>query len=60
MGDRKLATEADLLPDRNSLHKYMAEPGSCDECHGRGYYHTSIEDVYCQCAAGKKRREIEK
>ncbi len=49
------ATEKDLLPDRNVLHKYMATKGSCDKCGGRGH----LEDVFCECAAGDLRKKLE-
>lgn len=56
----KLATDADLLPNRNALHKYMTQPGSCTKCGGMGWFPAENEDVYCDCAAGKKRQEVER
>ena len=55
----KLATVADLLPDRKCFHKYMAEPGSCDNCYGRGYHDDEFGQLYCNCAAGDKRKEVD-
>ena len=59
-----------LYPDRNALHKYMAPPESCPECHGRGWYVEETEEtrgdwipdtreVYCSCPAGVERRRVE-
>lgn len=55
----KLATKEDLLENRHSGHKYIAKKGSCDRCGGRGWWATEFEEVYCGCAAGAKRKELE-
>jgi len=55
----KLATDEDLLPNRNRTHKYMAEPLSCENCGGRGYHDDEFGQLYCNCAAGIKRQGIE-
>jgi hypothetical protein len=55
----KLAIEADLLEARNALHKYMTKPGSCTQCYGVGWYPTEDAELYCECAAGTKRKEVD-
>lgn len=50
-------------PNRNILHKYMAPPGSCEKCNGRGHHPSGDEndprDVFCDCPAGEERRRVE-
>lgn len=55
----KLASEKDLLEGRTRANRYLATPGSCDRCDGRGYFHDTNEECYCDCAAGELRKRLE-
>lgn len=55
----KLATDSDLFPDRKCFHKYMAEPGSCDNCGGIGWTADEYGELYCNCAAGTARKVVD-
>ena len=55
----KLATKEDLLEGRSILHKYMTKKDSCTKCGGLGWYPTEDAELYCECAAGEKRKELE-
>lgn len=59
-----------LYPDRHCAHRYMSPPESCEKCNGRGWHYEArpgtendyIPDaieVYCDCEAGAKRKEVE-
>jgi len=59
-----------LHPNRHCAHKYMGDPKDFPCCGGRGWtiiarpgteddYIPDAIEVYCECAAGEKRREFE-
>lgn len=60
----------DLFPDRNCMHRYMGDAKLFPCCDGRGWkyevrpgtendYIPDAIEVYCDCEAGQKRREVE-
>lgn len=53
------------FPDRTALHRYMGPPAEHPCCDGRGWRVEEDDDgtareVYCDCACGTLRAQVEK
>lgn len=57
---------SDPYAKNTGIHKYLADPKSCDQCHGRGWYPDAVAGTendyipdmmerYCTCVAGERR-----
>lgn len=50
-----------LYPNRNSWHKNMGPPEYyIDCCGGTGISYKDEREVYCQCEAGRLKKELER
>ena len=55
----ELLKPEDLFPDREWKDRWLGDRDVFVCCEGRGFHKTRLGDVYCPCAAGRKREALD-
>lgn len=55
-----LATADDLFPDRGARDRWLGNPDLFVCCGGRGFHDAIGVQLYCPCAAGRRRAELDR